>query len=30
LIAIHVIAAVWHHFIRRDRIVARMVTDEAG
>lgn len=30
LIAIHVIAALWHHFIRRDRIVARMVTDEAG
>jgi len=22
--------ALWHHFIRRDRVVARMVTDEAG
>ena len=30
LIAIHVIAALWHQFIRRDRVVARMVTDEAG
>ena len=30
LIAIHVVAALWHHFIRRDRIVARMVADEAG
>lgn len=30
LIAVHVIAALWHHFIRRDRVVARMVTDEAG
>jgi cytochrome b561 len=29
LIAVHVIAALWHHFIRRDRVVARMVTDEA-
>lgn len=30
LIAVHVIAALWHQFIRRDRVVARMVTDEAG
>lgn len=30
LIAVHVIAALWHHFIRRDRVVARMVADEAG
>ncbi|MGY3276071.1 cytochrome b561 [Bradyrhizobium sp. S3.7.6] len=30
LIAIHVVAALWHHFIRRDRVVARMVADEAG
>ncbi|UWU80037.1 cytochrome b [Bradyrhizobium huanghuaihaiense] len=30
LIAVHVVAAIWHHFIRRDRVVARMVTDEAG
>jgi cytochrome b561 len=29
LIAIHVIAAAWHHFIRRDRVAARMLTDEA-
>ena len=30
LIAVHVVAALWHHFIRRDRVVARMVADEAG
>lgn len=30
LIAAHVIAALWHHFVRGDRVVARMVTDEAG
>ena len=30
LIAVHVIAALWHHFVRRDRVVARMATDEAG
>ncbi|MBR1091344.1 cytochrome b [Bradyrhizobium manausense] len=30
LIGIHVIAALWHQFIRRDRVVARMVTDEVG
>ena len=30
LIAIYVIAALWHHFIRRDRVVARMVTDDVG
>jgi cytochrome b561 len=30
LIVVHVAAALWHHFIRRDRVVARMVTDEAG
>lgn len=30
LIAVHVVAALWHHFVRRDRVVARMVTDEAG
>jgi cytochrome b561 len=30
LIAVHVVAALWHQFIRRDRVVARMVTDEAG
>ena len=30
LIAVHVVAALWHHFIRRDRVVARMVTDDVG
>jgi len=30
LIVIHFVAALWHHFIRGDRVVARMVTDEAG
>lgn len=30
LIAVHVVAALWHHFVRRDRVAARMVTDEAG
>jgi cytochrome b561 len=29
-IAVHAVAALWHHFIRRDGVVARMVTDEAG
>ncbi|OAF06160.1 cytochrome B [Bradyrhizobium centrolobii] len=29
LIAVHLIAALWHQFIRRDRVVARMVTGEA-
>src|SRR6478736_9146629 len=29
LIAIHVAAAIWHHYIRRNRVVARMVADEA-
>lgn len=30
LIGIHLLAALWHHFIRRDRVVTRMVTDEVG
>ena len=30
LIAVHFVAALWHHFIRRDRVVARMVTNEVG
>src|SRR5947199_10447310 len=29
LIAVHVIAALWHHFIRRYPVVARMATDES-
>lgn len=28
LIAAHVIAALWHHFVRRDRVVARVVTND--
>ena len=27
LIVIHLLAALWHHFIRRDRVTARMVGD---
>jgi cytochrome b561 len=30
LIAIHLAAALWHHFINRDRVAARMVDGEAG
>ena len=30
LIGLHVAAAAWHHFIRRDRIAMRMVKGEAG
>jgi cytochrome b561 len=29
LIVVHVAAAAWHHYIRRDRVAVRMVTDEA-
>lgn len=28
LIVIHVLAALWHHFIKRDRVLMRMVTGE--
>ena len=30
LIVIHTAAAVWHHFIKRDRVAARMVDGAAG
>jgi len=30
LIGIHLVAAAWHHFIRRDRVAARMVDGQAG
>jgi cytochrome b561 len=30
LIAIHLAAAVWHHFIRRDRVAARMIDGHPG
>jgi cytochrome b561 len=30
LIVIHLGAAVWHHFIKRDRVTARMVDGQAG
>ena len=30
LIVIHLAAAAWHHFIKRDRVAARMVDGEAG
>jgi cytochrome b561 len=30
LIVIHLAAAIWHHFIKRDRVTARMVSGEAG
>jgi len=30
LIVLHLAAAVWHHFIKRDRVAARMVNGAAG
>ena len=30
LIVIHTAAAVWHHFIKRDGVTARMVDGHAG
>ena len=30
LIVLHTAAAVWHHFIKRDRVAARMVDGQAG
>jgi cytochrome b561 len=30
LIVMHIAAAAWHHFIKRDRVVTRMVNGEAG
>jgi cytochrome b561 len=30
LIVIHLAAAAWHHFIKRDRVAARMVDGQAG
>ena len=30
LVVLHVAAAVWHHFVRRDRVTMRMVRSEAG
>ena len=30
LVVIHVLAAAWHHFIRRDRVTARMVDGQPG
>jgi cytochrome b561 len=30
LIAIHLAAALWHHFVKKDRVAARMVSEEAG
>jgi cytochrome b561 len=30
LIVIHIGAALWHHFVRRDRVVARMFDGAAG
>jgi len=30
LVAIHIAAAIWHHFVRRDRVAARMIDGEAG
>jgi cytochrome b561 len=30
LIVIHLLAALYHHFIKRDRVTARMVSGEAG
>jgi cytochrome b561 len=30
LVAIHIAAAVWHHFVKRDSVAARMIDGEAG
>jgi cytochrome b561 len=30
LIVIHVAATAWHHFLKRDGVVARMVTGASG
>ena len=30
LIVIHFVAALWHHFIRRDRVAARMIDGQPG
>ena len=30
LIVIHVVAALWHHFVKRDRVTARMVDGQPG
>ncbi len=30
LVVLHVVAALYHHFIKRDRVLARMVDGEAG
>jgi cytochrome b561 len=30
MVVVHVAAAAWHHFVRRDRIATRMVNGEAG
>ena len=30
LIVLHLVAALWHHFIKRDRVAARMVDGAAG
>ncbi len=30
LVTLHILAAIYHHFIKRDRVTARMVSGEAG
>src|SRR5882757_2162528 len=30
LIAVHIVAAVWHHFVKHDSVTARMIDGEAG
>ncbi len=30
LIVIHLIAALWHHFVKKDRVTARMVDGAPG
>ena len=30
LIAMHMLAALWHHFVRRDRVTARMIDGAPG
>jgi cytochrome b561 len=30
LIVIHFAAAIWHHFVKRDRVTVRMIDGEPG
>ena len=30
LVVVHVVAALWHHFVRKDRVTARMIDGAPG